>query len=66
MWIAIVSFGVFVFSIVVFRFFAPPMLEPVRSFGLGQFLPLLIPSTLMGTALWLAGWILEGFAKPDH
>jgi hypothetical protein len=41
------------------------LLHPGRGGSLGLirvFLPLMIP----GALLWLAGWIVEGFAKEEH
>jgi hypothetical protein len=44
-----------------------PFSEHIYGFGLLQFVPLLMLFYLgvPGAALWLAGWIVEGFANED-
>jgi hypothetical protein len=37
----------------------------VHGFGVLEFIPLFFPIATMGAILWLAGWIVEGFAKKD-
>jgi len=63
-WVTIVSLTLFTLFMLVYSVVVPPF-DPVR-FGLGQLLPLLIPIALIGSTLWLLGWILDGFAKPGE
>jgi hypothetical protein len=41
----------------------PPYMRDFRLLGI---VPLLFPILVLGAALWLAGWIVDGFAKDAH
>jgi hypothetical protein len=43
-----------------------PSSQFLHGFALLEFIPLFFPLALIGASLWLAGWIVEGFAKKDQ
>jgi len=43
-----------------------PAGEHLHGFALLEFIPLFLPIAAVGALLWLAGWIVEGFAKDSN
>jgi hypothetical protein len=61
-WIFLINFA---FMLCLFG--ADVLLPPyMRNFRLLGIVPLLFPILALSAALWLAGWIVEGFAKDAH
>lgn len=43
-----------------------PGSDRFHGFGMLEVVPVLLPIALPGAALWLAGWIVEGFGKDQQ
>jgi hypothetical protein len=66
-WMVLIPLGaslLFVGSFLVLAYL--PAGAEVHGFGVLGIVPLLMSIEIPGAALWLAGWIVEGFAQKDQ
>jgi hypothetical protein len=61
-WIFLIN-SAFVLCLIGVDFLLPAYMRDFRFLGI---VPLLFPILVFGAALWLAGWIMDGFAKDAH
>jgi hypothetical protein len=63
--VSIALVGSILFVVLTLAFAYLPASQSVHGIALLEFIPLFVPIAGTGAILWLAGWIVEGFAKKD-